>query len=114
MALRHFKVCTLQTELTSAEYVSCAQLRVQFEEGLRPLSEKPSHPGGQSVTELAAVEEYLKILKDTDYTIWYWKDRREVLVALEIVIKALEESKTIPAFQHTCVSHGNTWVYMFW
>lgn len=60
------------------------------------------------MTALAAVEEYLKILQDTDYAIWYWNDRRDVLTALELVMEVLSKTDRADADECTCVSHSDT------
>lgn len=60
----------------------------------------------ENMKEPAAAEEYLKILKDTDYAIWYWRDRRKVLTALKKVVEAVNQAETAYAIGDVCVSSG--------
>lgn len=58
----------------------------------------------QRTAKVAACEEYLETLQRTEYHNWYWKDRREVLKALKVVLDALDRSNTFPLVEETCVS----------
>lgn len=58
----------------------------------------------QSSRSLAAFKEYLKALQNTQYSGWYWKDRREVLDALKVVLEVIQQGGTAHAIETICVS----------